>query len=143
MRLIITILWCVATVCWLPWFALLVRLLVDLGSGRSWDQTYFTVPALIGIWPKYGWLDWRIVSLWPLAALAGMALSAIGWRLYWREQDGLLTRPAWLVTCSIVVPPLAPLVMLADARRRHLARNAALEEAVSDARERLGAAKTD
>ena len=145
MRLIVTILWIVAAVCWLPWFALAIRLIVDIAAGTPWDYSNFVRPALMGIWPDIGlglWplerlARWRIVSLYPVSAFIGVVLVAAGWRVYWREQDGLLTRPAWLVTLSILVPPLAPLLMWGDARRRHLARETQLEADVREARERI------
>ena len=139
MRLVITIIWCLAALCWLPWALIFLRWLIDLALGASIAGSYFTRPALLGIWPVYGWLrPWAIVSVWPLCALLGMALSAVGWRIYWREQDGRLTRPASLVALSIILPPIAPLIMYQDARRRYAQREADLEGAVEDARERSG-----
>lgn len=150
MRLIVTVLWIVAAVCWLPWFALLVRLIIDIAGGTPWDYSNFVRPALMGIWPQIGlglWplerlTRWQIVSLYPVCAFLGVALVAAGWRIYWREQDGRLTRPAGLVALSIIVPPLAPFLMWGDARRRHRERETALEAGVQDARDRL-AATTD
>lgn len=140
MRLIVTLMWCLAAICWLPWAALAVRLAVDLLQGTPWEQSYFVKPVLVALWPKAGWLQpWSITSVWPLAALAGMALSAAGWRIYWIEQQGVLTRGAFIVALSIIIPALAPLVMLADARRRHSRHEAELEAEVADARQRVDA----
>ena len=138
MRLIVTILWLLATLCWLPWLFLLGRLIVDLASGTHWSQSYYVDYVIGGVWPTYGILaPWSIVSVWPLGALAGMALSAAGWRIYWREQDCILTRPAWLVGLSIAIPAIAPLIMLADARRRHLNQNVELDRHILDAQQRI------
>jgi len=145
MRLIVTVLWLIAALCWLPWFALVIALLVDIISGTPWDQSNYLQTALMGIWPQLGmeitspltWLRWRIVSVYPVAAFIGVALSAVGWRIYWREQDGILTRSAWLVGLSIAVPVVAPFLMWGDARRRYLNREVILETEVLDARERL------
>ncbi len=145
MRLLVTILWVLAAVCWLPWFLIVLRLLADTALGTPIDQSRFLVPALQGVWPAIGWgwwppmrwLQWQIVSMWPVSAFFGIAICAAGWRIYWREQDGILTRPAWLVGLSIVAPILAPFIMYGDSRRRHLARESFLEAEVVDARERL------
>lgn len=140
MRLIVTLIWCLGAICWLPWAALAVRLAVDLLQGTPWEQSYFVKPVLVALWPKAGLLQpWSITSVWPLAALTGVALSAVGWRIYWVEQQGVLTRPAAVVALSVVIPALAPLVMLADARRRHARREAELDGEVVDARRRLEA----
>ena len=78
-RLIVTLLWCLAAICWLPWAALAVRLGIDLLLGTPWEQSYFVKPVLVALWPKAGLLGpWGIVSVWPLGALAGVTLSAVG-----------------------------------------------------------------
>ncbi|HES58055.1 MAG TPA: hypothetical protein ENO21_01340 [Firmicutes bacterium] len=145
MRLAVTIIWLVAALCWLPWALILLRFILDLALGTSWGESVYLQPALIGLWPgaafswwpPSGWIYWRVVSVWPLAALAGCALSAFGWRVYWQEQYGVLTRPAWLVTLSIIAPILAPFIMWGDARRRHWEREARLERNVREAREKV------
>jgi hypothetical protein len=142
MRLAVTTSWILAAVCWLPWALITLRLAVDLALGTGWNESPYVSPALIGLWPgpafrwwpPAGWIYWQVVSVWPLSALAGCALSAIGWRLYWLEQYGILTRPAWQVALSISVPPIAPFIMLGDARRRHREREAELELQVRQAR---------
>lgn len=142
-RLLVTSLWILAAVCWLPWFTLALRFLIGLALG---DHTEYFPLTFMGIWPGLNmgfWplsrlLLWRIVSWYPIAAWLGLALAAIGWRIYWREQDGILTRPAWLVALSIFVPPVAPFIMWADARRRHARKEAELELEVRDARDRIG-----
>lgn len=143
MRLLVTGLWILGALCWLPWFALALRFLLGLALGDQAD--YFGVafmgiwPGLnMGLWPLSRLLLWRIVSWYPICAWLGMALAAVGWRIYWREQDGILTRPAWLVGLSIIVPPVAPFIMWADARRRHNNKEAELEYEVRDARDRIG-----
>jgi len=136
--------WILAAVCWLPWFAMLVRYLAGIALG---DQAeYFRLvfmgvwPGLnMGLWPLERLFYWQIVSWYPVSAVIGMALSAIGWRIYWREQDGILTRPAGLVVLSILVPLVAPFLMWGDARRRHRTKEAELDVNVVDARDRIGA----
>jgi hypothetical protein len=143
-RLLVTGLWLLAALCWLPWLALLVRLGVELALDGPWVYE-LARRTLIGIWPKAGmglWpldrlLLWQVISWYPISAVLGMALAAVGWRIYWREQDGRLTRPAWLVALSVALPPLAPLLMYGDARSRHWRKERELEDSVEDARERL------
>jgi hypothetical protein len=135
-----------AALLWLPWFALMIRLAVDVMLGTPWEYSKFLQPALIGIWPQVGlglWplerlFRWQIVSVYPVAAFFGAAISALGWRIYWREQDFRLTRAPWLVGFSIAVPPLAPFIMWSDARKRYLRIEHVLEADVVDARQRLG-----
>jgi hypothetical protein len=136
-RLIATILWCLAALCWLPWALLVVRLLIDVALGTPLSASPYFKPALIGLWPVHGWLAWGIVSVWPLAALAGVGFSALGWRLYWLDLDGVLPRPPRVVVLSILIPVIAPFVMYGDARRRYAAKEAELEEEAEDARQRL------
>lgn len=148
MRLIVTILWLIAALCWLPWFAMVLALLVDIARGTPWDYSNYVPNALMGIWPQIGlnllapttWLRWQIISVYPVCAFVAVLLSAGGWRIYWREQDGVLTRPAWLVGLSIAVPVVAPFLMWGDARRRYLGKEAELETAVQEARRRTGTA---
>lgn len=146
-RLFVTLLWLIAAVCWLPWFTMVLALLIDIARGTPWDYSNFVPHALMGFWPLVGmdlltpttWLRWQIVSVYPICAFIGVALSAAGWRLYWREQDGLLTRPAWLVGWSIAAPVVAPFLMWGDARQRHQAKELELETEVLSARQRAGA----
>ena len=145
--MLVTILWLIAALCWLPWFALVIALVVSIIGGTPWDQSNYLQPALMGIWPRIGldpmapltWLRWQIISVYPVCAFIGVALSAAGWRIYWREQDGILTRPARLVALSIIVPPVAPVLMWLDARQRWVDREVKLELDVVDARERRAA----
>jgi len=142
-RLFVTCLWILAAICWLPWFVLAVRFLIGLALG---DQAEYFPLAFMGVWPGLNmglWpldrlLIWRIVSWYPVSAWIGVALAAIGWRFYWREQDGILTRPGWLVLLSIIAPVFAPLIMWGDARRRYGRKEAELEYSVEDARDRIG-----
>lgn len=137
-RLVVTILWCLAALLWLPWALLAVRLIIDLALGTPWNESGFVQPVLMGLWPRYGWLDWRIASWFPIAALLGMGLSYAGWRLYWWNEDGISTRPPLTVALSIIFPVAAPFVMWRDAVNRHRGREAALASAVDDARQREG-----
>ena len=75
--------------------------------------------------------------MYPISAVFGIALTAIGWRVYWLDQDGIMPRPAALVVLSIVAPVIAPFIMWKDAIKRHRAKEAVLEQAVQDARARL------
>jgi len=142
----VTILWLLAALLWLPWFALVIRLAVDVMLGTSWEYSKFLQPAMMGIWPQVGmglWplerlFRWQIESVYPVAAFFGAAISAIGWRVYWREQDFRLTRAPWLVGLSIAMPLLAPFIMWSDARKRYLRIEHVLEADVVDARQRLG-----
>jgi MFS family permease len=137
-RLFIAILWLLSSVMWLPWFALLIRLLVDVAMGASFTGSDYFVPTLMGPWPLRGWLaPWQVVSWYPVSAVTAMALTAFGWRLYWREQDFRLTRPVGLVVFSILVPPIAPLLLLGDVKRRFRIVNSELDGEVEDARQRI------
>lgn len=137
MRLIVTIVWCLAALLWLPWALFALRWLIDIALGAQWDQSNYFIPVCMGLWPRYGWLrPWGIVSWWPVLAFCAALLTAAGWRFYWLEQDGVLTRPGWLVGLSIIVPPIAPFLMLGDARRRYEQHEAELEAQVQDAQER-------
>jgi hypothetical protein len=135
--------WILGAVCWLPWFALALRFAIGLSLG---DQSDYFQAAFMGIWPRlnmglwplYRLFLWRVVSWYPVSAWLGMLLAAVGWRIYWREQDGILTRPAWVVGLSIIVPPLAPFIMWLDARRRYARKEVELELEVVDARDRIG-----
>jgi hypothetical protein len=117
-RLLITAMWILGAILWLPWFALVIRLLVDVAGGTPLLQSDFINPALVGPWPTLGWGVWQVVSWYPVSAVLGMALVAVGWRIYWREQDFRLTRSPGIVALSIALPVVAPFIMLGDARRR-------------------------
>jgi hypothetical protein len=130
MRLAVAILWCIAAVIWLPWFALLVRLAVDVISGVPITYSEYLNPALVPVWPTYGWLHWSIVSWWPILALLAMALVYTGWRFLWWEQDWQRTHSTAAVALSVAVPPLAPIILYRDARRRFIQRNMNLQETV-------------
>ena len=120
-----------------------MRFLIGLMLGDYADYFPFAFmgvwPGLnLGLWPLDRLLNWRIVSWYPVSAWIGIILVASGWRVYWREQDGILTRPGWLVALSIVAPVLAPFIMWGDARRRHKRKENELEYNVDDARDRIG-----
>ena len=138
MRLIVTILWCLAALIWLPWALMFLRLVYDLATGTPWAQSFYVAPVFVGIWPVHGLFHpWSVVSMWPLACLAGMALSALGWRIYWFDLDGILTRPPFIVFLSIVLPVLAPFIMYGDARRRYLEQEMALDDSMNEALEQV------
>jgi len=145
MRLIITILWILAAVCWTPWLLLVLRLAVDLAMGVGWDASLYVKPALgilapapsLGLWPPWRWFSWYVISVWPWGALLGVLLSAAGWRLYWFEQEGRLTRSAGIVALTIIAPLFAPFVMWTDSKHRHVEKEQRLEHEVQDARQRL------
>jgi hypothetical protein len=137
-RLIVTIVWCLAALIWLPWALFALRWLIDIALGATWDQSAYFPNVWMGLWPLNGWLrPWSIVSWWPVLATLALALTEAGWRLYRREQEGMLARPGWQISLSILVPPLAPFLMLGDARRRYWQREAELEAEVLDAKQRL------
>ena len=139
MRLIVTILWCLAALLWLPWALMFLRLIFDLATGTAWGQSFYVAPVFIGIWPVHGlFRPWEIVSWWPLSSLTGMLLSAAGWRIYWFDQDGIMTRPPTVIFLSIVLPVLAPFIMYGDARRRYIERELELDGSVNEAVEQLG-----
>ena len=134
MRLAITILWCLGALFWLPWLLMLLRYIVDLALGTAWNESDYLVYVLGGVRPQYRVLGpWTIASFIPLGALFGSLLTALGWRLYWQDVEGMVTRPAWFIWLSILVPPLAPLVMWRDARARYLRKESELAADVGDA----------
>jgi hypothetical protein len=139
-RLIVTIVWCLAALLWAPWALVALRLLIDLALGVPLTHSAYTAPALMGVWPGYSWLSWRIVSWYPISAVLGMGLCAAGWRVYWWFEEGVLARPARVVLLSILVPVLTPFIMWRDALARHRARQALLHDAVADAAHRQQAA---
>ena len=132
-RLIVTITWLLAALLWAPWALVALRLVIDLALGTPLSQSLYTAPALMGIWPGYSWLSWRIVSWYPICAVLGMALCAAGWRLYWWNEDYRLTQSPLVVAVSVLLPVLAPFIMWRDAVARHRARQAGLHAAAADA----------
>ena len=137
MRLAAAILWGLASLMWLPWAAVAVRFVVDLASGTPFSRSQFLNSALAPVWPRTSWLDWHIVSWVPLFALAAFGLAYAGWRLFWWERDWQRGYSGWLVSLSILVPPVALILLYRDARRRFRQRNAELQAAADEARERL------
>ena len=69
MRLLTTVLWSLATIMWLPWFAVFVALIVDVSRGKAPADSEYLNPALIGVWPVHGWLSWGVISWLPIVAL--------------------------------------------------------------------------
>jgi hypothetical protein len=136
-RLLTTILWCLAALLWLPWALLVIRLGIDLALGIPPGASDYLRPALVGVWPVHGWSSWGVVSWWPLAALAAMGLSALGWRLYWLDLDGLLPRGPRAVVLSISFPIAAPFLMYGDARRRHREKQQRLAQSTEEALEHI------
>jgi hypothetical protein len=137
MRLAVAILWSLATLMWLPWFAVLVRFIVDLASGTPFAVSEYLNPALIGIWPVRGWASWGIVSWVPILGASSMLMTYIGWRFFWWWDDWKVSYPTLPVVLSVLIPPLALILLYRDARRRFAQRNAELQQAVDDARESL------
>ena len=137
MRLLVAILWSLATLLWLPWFAVLVRFLIDLALGVPPAQSAYLNPALIWVWPVRGWTAWGVVSWLPLMGLLAMALAYVGWRFFWWADDWRVTYRTPSVALSTLIPPLALTLLYRDARRRFRERNADLERATVDAIERL------
>jgi hypothetical protein len=138
--LIVTIMWCLAALLWLPWALFAVRWGVDIAQGTPWDQSAYFQPVCMGIWPVHGWLrPWGIASWWPVLAFSAALTTAGGWRIYWLEQQGILSRPGWVVALSILLPPVSPFIMYCDARKRFAEREVELEAGVLDARHRINA----
>ncbi|MCC7478083.1 hypothetical protein IT575_06440 [bacterium] len=121
MRLLITGMWVLAAVLWLGWGMLLLRLLFDAATGTSILSNPLFNTVFIPAWPVSNQLPlgpWRMVSWWPVCALLSMLLVGIGWRLYWKNEDGLLYRSGLQIFLSIIIPPLAPFMMYSDSVRR-------------------------
>jgi hypothetical protein len=137
MRLLAAFLWFVGTVLWLPWFAVVVRLAIDLFSGVPLSSSEYLNPAFIFIWPILGWTHWGIVSWWPAMALSAMAVTYLGWRFFWWEQDWRKTYSGPIVLFTILVPPCALWLLYRDARNRFLLRNSDLQHAVDEALEAI------
>jgi hypothetical protein len=134
MRFIVTILWGIAALCWLPWSLVLIRLLVDIGLGQAPLDSQYLPLVVQGLWPRWQILGiWYVHSWFPVCAFLGMALTATGWRLYWINEGERLTRPVPQVVLSILVPPYALYLMFDDARRRHNARELELANEAEDA----------
>lgn len=139
MRVAPIVLWILASILWLPWALLLVRLLADLALGTAASQSPYLAPALQPIAPSYGWRGWHITSGFPILALLAFGLSATAWRIQWLLRDGLLRRTAFQRGASILVPPLALLFAWRDARAEHLEHNAELQADAEEASDRLAA----
>lgn len=139
MRIAPLVLWTLASIIWLPWALLLLRLLVDLVQGTPLTRSSFFEPVLMPIGPSYGWSGWHLVSGFPIAALLGFALSALAWKLSWVLRDGLLRHGAAHIFISVLLPPLALYFAWQDARAELLERNAELEAAAAEALERFSA----
>jgi hypothetical protein len=121
-RLVVTSLWVFAAVLWLGWALIALRLLIDTLGGVDFGSNPLFYTVFVPAWPKllsHPFGPWDFYSWWPLAALSAMGLVALGWRLYWLNENGLLYRPAWMITLSVLFPLIAPFLMLGDAQRRH------------------------
>src|SRR5688500_19771911 len=90
-RLLVASLWSVATLLWLPWFAVFVRFLIDVAQGVPPARSDFLNPALVWIWPVRGWTAWGVVSWFPLMFVIALLLTYVGWRFFWWEQDWRVT----------------------------------------------------
>jgi hypothetical protein len=131
-RLAVTVVWSVAALCWLPWFALLMAFAVEQATGVGLARSRYFETVFIGLWPVHGWLIWGVVSMYPVAAFCGMALTAIGWRLYWLSEQSVLWHGAGGILLSILMPPLALIFMYRDAKRRHRESNRELKTKLLD-----------
>jgi small-conductance mechanosensitive channel len=103
-------------------------------AGTPLSYSEYLNPALVPVWPTMGWLRWSILSWWPILALLAMALTYLGWRLFWFAQDWVPSHTRAQVAASVLVPPLALVLAYRDARLRHLRSNARLELDVEEAR---------
>jgi small-conductance mechanosensitive channel len=136
-RLITTVLWSLASIIWLPWFATQVRLVIDLASGVPLlDSDYFT-QAFVPVWPIHSWYVWDFFSWIPLAALLAMLLVYIGWRFFWWADDWVPSYRLPAVVATMLIPPVSLFLLKRDTRRRFQQRNASLQNAVDDALERI------
>lgn len=141
MRIAPLVLWVLASLCWLPWALLLVRLGADLAQGVPAASSGAYEPVLVPIAPSFGWSGWHIVSAYPIAALVSFGLSALGWRLSWIIRDGILRRNGFQIGLSILVPPIALFFAWLDARAEHQQCNALLRAGAEEAAQRLSAGK--
>lgn len=140
MRLIVTILWSIAALCWLPWAFVLLRLLVDIATGTALMESRFLPFLVQGLWPRWQILGpWYIHSWFPVSAFLGCAMTAVGWRIYWVNEGYRLTRPVARVVISILVPPYAVWLMYDDSRIRHISHEEELQQETEDARLRIDA----
>jgi hypothetical protein len=147
-------LWLLAALLWLPWALLALRLGLDLALaatpwGHSLAHSPFAGPVLDALIVQFRWPEWRhwhlaggyfiarVGSVYPWCALFACGLTAAGWRLYWLNEDGLLSAGPGLVAASIAVPPIAPFIMYRDARRRFLRAERQLAADRLDAQRRL------
>ncbi|MEZ5338124.1 MAG: hypothetical protein R3F46_07630 [bacterium] len=138
MRLIVTILWSIAALCWLPWAMMLVRLILDLALGTPPLESGYLPLVLQGLWPRWQILGpWYVHSWFPVCAFLGSVLVTAGWRIYWVNEYYRLTRPLPRVILSILVPPYAVFLMYDDALRRHNELETDLAHESEDARLRL------
>ncbi len=138
MRLIVTILWGIAALCWLPWSFLLIRFLVDIAMGTPLMESSYLPLLVQGLWPRWQVLGvWYIHSWFPVSAFIGSALTALGWRIYWVSEGYRLTRPVAQIVFSILVPPYAVYLMFDDSRRRHNEREMELAHESEDAKMRI------
>lgn len=154
MRLITTALWLLASLLWLPWALLALRLLLDLALfatpyGHSWSSSPYLAPVCEALiiafrWPQWdglrpygGYLVLRAGSVFVWCALAGCALGALGWRLYWLAEEGRLRHGSLPIVISSLCPPLAVWLMYGDARRRYYAAERKLAADRIDAQHRL------
>lgn len=154
MRLITTALWLLASLLWLPWALLALRLLLDLALaatpyGHGWSTSPYASPVLDAIvvqsrlpqldgWrPAGGYFTAHIGSMFPWCALAGCLLTALGWRIYWLGEEGRLRHGPLPVALSTLCPPLATWLMYGDARRRYFTAERKLAADRLDALHRL------
>jgi len=146
--------WLLAAVLWLPWALLALRLGLDLALvATPWGHTFAHSPYAGAVfdallvqfrWPEWyhwhlagGFFNARIGSLYPWCALAGCVLTALGWRLYWINEEGLLSASRGQIAASIILPPLASFIMYRDARQRYLRAERQLAADRLDAQRRL------
>src|SRR4051812_15888113 len=121
---------------WLPWFAVFVRLIVDLSMGIPVADSEYFSPALVPAWPTLGWLRWSMVSWLPIVALLAMLLVYVGWRFFWWADDWVPSYRTLQVVATILVPPLALLLLYRDTRARFARRNRSLQNEVDNALDR-------
>jgi hypothetical protein len=151
----VTLLWLAAAASWLPWALIAARLLADLAlglftpAGHSWSQSPFVAPVCDALvlqfgWPHWegghfvgGWLTARVGSIFPWLAFMGCTLVAAGWRLLWLAEEGRLRYGPPAIAASILLPPLAAVLIFRDSRWRYEAAEARLETDRQEALSRL------
>ena len=99
MRLIVTIIWSIGAICWIPWFLVFIRLLVDIASGIAPDASPFLPLLLKGLWPRWQILGpWYINSWYPRLRIPCI-FDCCGWMADLLVQRGISTYETYQGNC--------------------------------------------